>query len=182
MIDLDFKRVITLRGVKMRIELEPSCWVGKSPLGILVRGNTAGAATFNSPRLFDDASEADLEKLIKTIKLVGCTHPKCKRLVLVGVYSNLYNETVLCEPHRMAEIRKRGAIEKAKEDAKKAARDAKAKAKGFRYKTRVWIHRDDRDDFYMLDYHRKRPTKAALDKIAKKCKSRLLGDYSIDKL
>jgi hypothetical protein len=182
MLSNDFECDVTMDGVKLHVEMEPGCWIRGNILGIMVGANGIAHAVYRSKRDYYKATDADLKKLLKRIELIRCSVPGCKQRLLVGDETRENNPKLLCQQHRLKVIHEGAAKERAKEDAEKAGDDAKAKANGFRYKSHVWIHRDDRDDFYVRDYHRKKPTRAELDRIAKKRRSRLLGDYEIVKL
>ena len=182
MLSNDFECDVTVDGVKLHVEMEPGCWIRGNNLGIMVRGGDIGGGSYFSKKDYYKATEADLKKLLKRITLTRCSVAGCKQRLVLGDDTRKNNPKLLCQQHRLKEIHDEAAKEQAQEDARRAAEDAKAKAKGFRYKSHVWIHRDDRDDFYVRDYHRKKPTRAEVNRIAKRRRSRLLGDYEIKKL
>ena len=71
--------------------------------------------------------------------------------------------------------------ERAELEARMARNDAKAKARGMRYKAWVWIHRDG-DDYAVVRYFNARPTKDALRRIARAKRSMILDDHQVERL
>ena len=77
-IPLDLDRRIVVDGARVRIELEPACWFDGSRLAILVRGGPVGGARYASRRLFARCTQADVEKLIRRIRLASRRRPGCR--------------------------------------------------------------------------------------------------------
>jgi hypothetical protein len=59
------------------------------------------------------------------------------------------------------------------------ARAQSLREKGYRYVARVWIHRNDRDDYCVEADFKTKPTAAQLRSLARKNKSVVLGDWQV---
>jgi hypothetical protein len=179
-IPYDYEKVLTIRGERVRIMLEPSCWQG-GRLGILVRSRHSGAC-LRSRRSFKHATMADFQELIERIRFVPCTMPGCKRKRIPGDLDWRSNRHGFCKQHRLEAIHAEGEKERQREKEERARDDARQKAKGSRYKAIVWIHRDDQDDYAVIEYFKTRPSKSQLKRLALKRKSRIVGDWSVERL
>lgn len=180
MIPTDFSRALTVDGVEVHVEIEPSCWIGDERLGILVR-SALGSATLYSGRSFKRATRLDLELLIRRIAWHACAAPGCEGRFLATDRA-VENPDRVCERHRLAELEAAAAEERRRLDANRARRNARAKAAGQRYLATVWIHRDDADDVYVEIYFANRPTPTQLREEAFRRGSRLLDDFSVVEL
>ncbi len=178
----DFQCDIVVGGVTIQVEMEPGCWIGNGRLAILASGKDVGGDTYSSTREFNKATDADVKRLLKKIKLAPCSVTGCNGRFIAGERFELYNKERHCEPHRRQALKERDAAEQVRQKAKQAAADTKQKAKGFTYKATVWIHRDGRSDTYVVTYFKTKPTKDELTTLAKKHRSKIVDDFRIQKL
>jgi hypothetical protein len=181
-LSVNFSRVVAVGGLKVRVVLEPGCWVRGSRLGLLASHRIAGSARLVSRRTFERATPADIDAMLRRLRVVKCRRPGCSSPHLVGDGRPLGNEKGNCERHRLQDILAAAAKEQAKIDAGRAARDAGKKRQGFRYKATVWIHRDDRDDAWLELFYVEKPTIRRVRKEAARRRSRILDDFHIEKL
>jgi hypothetical protein len=181
-ISVNFSRIVTVGGLKVRVELEPGCWVTGSRLGLLASHRVAGSARLTSRRTFEKATEADLEAMIRRLRVVRCRFPGCKSPNLVGDGREPGNPKAYCERHRLQDIVAAAAKVQAKLDAKKAQADDAAYRRGFRYMATIWIHQDGGDDTYAVLYFAEKPTAALIRKLALRRGSRLPDDFRIEPL
>lgn len=180
-IDPDYRRKVRVDGVSFLVSLEPGCWSGN--LAIYVDGpKRFGSGIFRSRRAFSRAVFADLEKLIKGIRLAPCRMPACKGRYVAGNFLAFTNPKKFCRRHWGTYLHVRAVKAAAKQNAMEQKSDAAKKSRGYRYKAIVWIHRDDRDDTAVRLYFKKKPSRGALAKEARARKSRLMGDVTVTRL
>lgn len=178
-ISVHFKRIVRVDGMRVRVELEPGCWVRGSTLGLYAAHPKAGSVRLTSRRAFEKAGPADLEALIRRLRTAACRKPGCRQRRLVGNGPEPGNPKGLCERHRLQDILAEAERERARAREEEARHDAKKRAAGYRYKAVVWIHRDDCDDRAVVLYFREKPTRAALRREGRRRKSRLPDDFSL---
>ena len=181
-ISVDFRRTVVVGGLKVRVELEPGCWVRGGRLGLRANHPVAGSARLTSRRTFEKAAPADLEAMIRRLRVVRCRFPGCRSPNLVGDGKEPGNPKAYCERHRLRDILAAAAKIQARIDVKQAILDAARKGQGYRYKASIWIHRDDRDDAAVVLYFRERPGLSRLRREARRRKSRILDDAHVERL
>ena len=84
-----------------------------------------------------------------------------------------------CEPCWLEQWEKEWKEIEAKEAAKEKKRDDKARRDGFTHKLVAWVHPPRGDDYQIVAYAKSEPTKAEIEAILRKRKSRRLDDYSV---
>lgn len=173
-----FTRRIRVDGVALKVELLPSLWIKAPFYGILASSPTAGSVSIMIRRPYARAGRQDFDRLVRRIRTSPCTRPGCARRYLLGGSDN---PDGLCRPHWAADVKAEAARERADQKARTARDDARARAKGFRYRAVVWIHRD-RGDRYVVRYFRSRPSPTDLQGIAARHRSRILGDFTLTRL
>ena len=181
-ISVNFKRLVTVGGLKVRVELEPGCWVTGSRLGLMASHRVAGSARLISRRMFEKATEADIDAMIRRLRVVRCRFPGCKSPNLVGDGRPWGNLKGYCSRHRLQDVVAAAAKVQEKLDAAQARADEAAYRKGMRFKSTVWIHRDDGNDTYTVLWFSEKPTAAMLRNVAVKMGSRLPDDFRIERL
>ena len=181
-ISVNFRRIVTVGGLRVRVELEPGCWVTGSRLGLMARHAIAGSARLVSRRAFEKATPADLDAMIRRLRVVRCRFPGCKSPNLVGDGREPGNPKAYCERHRLRDIVASAAKLQAKLDAAKARADDAAYRRGFRYRATVWVHADGGDDTYAVLYFQEKPTPPQIRKLARRKGSRLPDDFRIERL
>jgi hypothetical protein len=181
-ISVDFRRTVDVGGLKIRVELEPGCWVRGARLGLMARHPVAGSARLLSRRTFEQATPADLDRMIRRLRIVKCRVRGCTRPNLVGDGKEPGNPKAYCERHRLKDIVTAAAKIQAEIDVKQAIVDAAWRGKGYRYKATIWIHRDDCNDSAVVLYLKGKPTPARLRQEARRRKSRVLDDAHVERL
>ena len=181
-ISVNYRRIVPIRGLKVRVELEPGCWVRGSRLGLMASHPVAGSARLVSRRTFERATEKDIDAMIRRLRVIKCRFPRCKSPNLVGDGRPLGNLKGYCERHRLKDIVAAAAKVQAKLDAAKALADDAAYRRGFRYRSTVWVHTDGGDDTYAVLYFHERPTPAQIRKLSLRRRSRLPDDFLIERL
>ena len=176
-----FVRRITLGGLKLRVELLPALWLKAPFTGIMVSHPTEGTVSFKIDRPYARATKADFDRLVRRIRVEPCSAGGCRRRFLEGEDWKTENPRRLCKRHWSAGLQEQGKREQAEADARAARDDARALARGLRYKAYVWIHGDG-DDYAVVRYFAARPAKAELRKIARGKKSMILDDCSVERL
>jgi hypothetical protein len=173
-----FARRISVGGLKIKVELLPSVWLAAPFTGILVSAGPGHSVSFTIDRPYERATKADYDRLIRRIRVSPCRRSGCRGRYLVGGQTT---EDGLCRRHWLAELPGKAAQAEAEVAARIARDDAKAKARGMRYRAFVWIHRDG-DDCAVVRYFPARPTKDALRRIARAKRSMILEDFQVEKL
>jgi len=181
-ISVNFHRTVVVGGLKVRVELEPGCWVRGARLGLMANHPVAGSARLTTRRTFEKATPADLDAMIRRLRAAKCRYAGCKNPNLVGDGREPGNPKAYCERHRLKDIVTAAAKVQAEIDVKQAIVDAAWRGKGYRYKATVWIHRDDRDDEAVVLYLKDKPTPARLRQEARRRKSRILDDVHVERL
>lgn len=182
-ISVNFARTVRVKGLQVRVELETGCWVRGSRLALRAGHPVAGGVRLQSRKTFERATEADLDALIRRLRVARCRKPGCAKPVLVGDgHPPRWNRKGLCERHRLKDITDAAAVHETKVNAEIARRDAAKKAKGFRYKATIWIHRDEGDDVCCIEYFVRKPSAAEVRAIARRRRSRILDDFLVEKL
>lgn len=176
-----FVRRRTVGGLKLKVELLPSLWLKAPFYGIMVSSTTERSVSFLIDRPYAQATKADFDRLLRRIRVEPCSAAGCRRRFLEGEDWKTDNPLRLCKRHWFADLEEQGKKEQAEDSARSARDDARAPAKGMRYKAYVWIHPDG-DDYAVVRYFAARPTKSELRKIARGKKSMVLDDHGVERL
>jgi regulator of protease activity HflC (stomatin/prohibitin superfamily) len=176
-----FVRRMTVGGLKLKVELLPGLWLKAPFYGIIVSSTTERTVSFKIDRPYARATKADFDRLLRRIRVEPCTASGCRKRFLEGEDWKTVNPRRLCKRHWVADLEEQGKKEQAEAAARAARDDARAQAKGMRYKAWVWIHGDG-DDYAVVRYFAARPTKAQLQKIARGKKSKILDDHGVERL
>jgi len=176
-----FVRRISVGGLKLKVELLPSVWLAAPFTGILVSAGPGHSVSFTIDRPYARATNADYDRLVRRIKVVPCLKPGCRNRVLAGATTGVKELDGLCPRHQAADLPVLAEKERAEQEARMARDDAKAKARGMRYRAFVWIHRDG-DDYAVVRYFPARPKKEALRRIARTKRSMILDDHQVERL
>ena len=181
-ISVNFARTVTVGGLKVRVELEPGCWVTGSRLALMASHRVAGSARLVSRRRFDQATPPDIDAMLPRLRVVKCRLKGCRAPNLVGDGRPWGNEKGYCARHRLKDIVDAAAKVQAKLDEARARADDAAYRRGFRYKATVWVHRDDGDDTCSVLWFVEKPTPELLRKLSKQRRSRLPDDFHVERL
>jgi len=176
-----FARRLTVDGLKLKVELLGSVWLGAPHTGLMVSSGRGHTASFILQKPYARATKADYDRLVRKIRVAPCRKPGCRNRYLVGAANDCPDLAGLCLRHWRAEIPLLAAKEQAERKALDARDDAKAKARGMRFKAWVWIHRDG-DDYAVVQYFPSRPTKEALRRIARAKRSMIVDDIQVQRL
>jgi hypothetical protein len=175
-----FKRQLTVDGVRVTVELLPSLWIHAPFYGIMVTGPGRETASFSIDKPYARATKADFDRLVKKIRTHPCRADRCRARTLNGKDAQV-NPPGFCPRH----LKKYWASEYEREQeelrAREARADARARARGMRFKTWIWIHRDG-NDAVIKRYFAKRPTKSELAKIARANRTKMMGDWSVERI
>lgn len=174
-----FVRRITLKGLKLKVELLPSLWLKAPFYGIMISHPKEGAVHFIIDRPYAKATKGDFDRLLRNVRVEPCS--VCGRPFPVGDDTPTENPRGLCRRHWDEDLMQQGEKERAEREARAARDDAKARSRGLRFKAYVWIHGDG-DDFAVVKYFASKPTRAQLEKIARGRRSMILNDYSVERL
>ena len=176
-----FVRRITVGGLKLKVDLLPALWLKAPFYGIMVSSGTEGAVSLLVHRPYAKATKADFDRLVRSIRVVPCSRPGCRRKFPVGDQTPTQNPQWLCRRHWEKDLAEQGEKERVESEARAARDDARARSRGMRYKAWVWIHGDG-DDYAIARYFAAKPTKAQLRRIARGKRSMILDDYSVERL
>jgi len=182
-ISADYTETHWLGKVRITIHLELSCWVGSGKLAITVDGKGLTGGRYVSRKRFKTATYADLQNLIKRIRLEKCSTAGCKSHYLKTDDLLKINPDAYCSRHFYTHLRKGAAIEEVRVQTKETFFDNKNRAKGYRYKAIIWIHRaTNRDDYFVRLYYKNKPRKKDLANEALSRMSKIIDDYQVFKL
>jgi hypothetical protein len=176
-----FLRRITVDGVNLKVELLPSLWRKAPFYGILVTRRRGECVSLTIRRSYARATRSDFDRLVHRIQFEPCSAVGCRIRFLVGDETAAVNPLRRCLRHAHTDLMEQEAKELALHDARAARDDARARSRGMCYKAWVWIHGDG-DDYAVVRYFAKRPAKAQLERIARANRSKLLGDWAIERL
>ncbi|MCE2734793.1 MAG: hypothetical protein LW821_15670 [Flammeovirgaceae bacterium] len=178
-ISANFQLSIKIRGVKVIVELEPSCWVGRRKLGIYVRGKNLYGGSIVSKKSFKTSTFLELDMLIKKIKLGKCAVPGCKGNYLKTNQIIKTNSKRLCAKHFELALNRHYRKVTRKQHLHDSALDDKKVKLGYKYKVIVWIHPKNGDDYFFKLYYKTKPSSLQIKKYAIAKKSLITNDYKI---
>jgi len=175
-----FTRRLSLDGLNLKVQLLPALWIKAPFYGILV---TAGreSASLTIRKGYARATKVDFDRLLRRIRTGPCRAPGCRRRILLGETTAQSNPESLCPRHQEVHWAAESKRERAEFKAREAREDAEARARGMRYKAWIWIHRDG-DDVAVSRYFSSRPAPSRLAGIARARRTKLLGDWSVERL
>lgn len=173
-----FRRRVQVDGLRLRVELLPGLWKQAPFYGILVSTSDHQHASFQIRRPYARCGRREYEALLKKIRVAACAREGCGRRCLLG---DPNNPEGLCPKHWRSQLKKDVAREQAEASAGAARDDGRARERGLRYKALIWIHRDG-DDVCVVRYFKTKPAPAALRRLAKGRRSRILDDFSVTRI
>jgi hypothetical protein len=173
-----FRRRMTLDGLRLKVELLGALWIKAPFYGIMVSTSDHQQASYRIQRTYARCGPKEYKALLARVHTAPCSRPRCGRRCLADDPSN---PGALCRTHWTAQLKKDVAREQ-KESAERLARDdARARARGARYRAVLWLHRNG-DDVYIVRYFKTKPAPEALRGIARRKKSKILDDFSVARL
>ena len=176
---------LTIDGTEVSSWLPPYLWMYPNPSAKLaidahIDGGKGGSARLTSDKLFTEATIDDVRDLLAKTKLVPCS--KCGKPAFDPAVMDT-NREGMCEHCFIEKLDAQFKKEAAKEAKRKAAKDKRMYAKGYRFRIEAWIHPEEGGDDYTLEiYSLRELTDAEIQKELKKEGSCRLDDYSITKL
>ncbi|HEX7896479.1 MAG TPA: hypothetical protein VF950_01795 [Planctomycetota bacterium] len=174
----EFRRRITLDGLRLKVELLGALWIKAPFYGIMVSTPDHQHASYVIQRPYARCGAKDYEKLLERVHTAPCSRPRCGRRCLADDPSN---PDALCRPHWAAQLKKDVARELKESSERLAREDARARKRGARYRAVLWLHRGG-DDVYIVRYFKKKPEDVELRRIAARKKSKILDDFSVARL
>lgn len=176
-----FTRRLTVDGLKVTVRLLPSLWIRAPFYGIMVTAPGPETVHFSIDKPYARATKADFDRLVKLIRTEPCRADRCRRRTLVGEGSRETNPPGFCPKHLQLHWKSEAKREQAEFKAREAREDAKARGRGMRFKAWIWIHRDG-DDVAVSRYFSRRPTETQLAAIARAKRTKMMGDWSVERL
>lgn len=176
-----FTRRLTVDGVKVKVQLLPSLWIRAPFYGILVTAPGPETVHVTIRRPYARATRADFDRLVGRIRTEPCRADGCRRRFLVGEGTRQANPCGFCLRHLRLHWESEARREESGSRRREAREDAKARARGMRFKAWIWIHRDG-DDVAVSRYFSRRPTPVQLGRIARARRTRLVGDWSVERI
>lgn len=176
---------LTIDGVEVSSWFPPYLWMYPNPTAKLaidarIDGGKGGSARLTSEKLFTEATEDDVRDLLAKTKIVPCS--KCGKPAFDPSVMDT-NRAGMCESCFLEKLNAEYKKEVAKEAKRKAAKDKRMYAKGYRFRIEAWIHPAAGGDDYTLEmYSIGELSKAEIEGELKKEGSRRLDDYTVTKL
>lgn len=169
---------VTKGGISVKTHIPPYVWMYEQGniREICIQDERGCELRINTKLNMKDATTEELETLVNNAPLPEsvckiCTH---KMLARGGYYRTTDECEVCCKERITAEFK----VEQEKEIAREKAEDAKMKAKGYLFKTVIWIHPNSGDDYMVVQYSASKPTDASILAIIKQKRSTVKNDYS----
>lgn len=163
---------------KLSLQVDPCSWMYRN-YGLQASVTMAGggkATIMNKAVIFENASEADLQKMLDGVKITSCK--SCGKPAF-DPESVSTNRDGVCETCFMAVLDADFKKEMAKEERKIARRDERCKKQGFTHRVDACIHPCRGDDYQISLYVKGEPSKDLIQSELKKSKSTKLDDYSV---
>lgn len=173
-----FTRRITRDGLRLKVELLGSLWLKAPFYGIMVSTSDGEHASYLLQRPYARCGPKEYDALAARIRTAPCAREGCRTPVL---RDNPSNPDGLCRRHWKRQLDVDVARDRAAEKTRRAQADARARAKGLRYRAIVWLHRDG-DDVYLTRYYKAKPTSEALARLARRRGSTVLDDVHVERI
>lgn len=185
MLAKDFaKTVIYDAETSLTVAISSCCWMYPNyPFQIQVHIAETGDHTITSKKglSFADATEADVDELVASLSIVRC--PRCQTPMFERTGNEAHNPDKLCSKCILADLNEQYEAAKKKAEVKQKKEDAKRKAEGYTHRINARIHpAAGGDDYQVVMYASRRPTKASMKVQLRKLGSEVFDDYLITKL
>lgn len=139
MLDRQHTKTITVGDAFVTSSISPCCWMypghGLQIRVTLLNGGSAYIHDVEKP--FDHSSEADVDRLLKQVRVIPCSRCGDHAFDPASVISN---RNGLCEKCFLSDLDAEFAEAKAKEQAEITALNAKMLAEGYTHRVDAWIH------------------------------------------
>lgn len=165
-------------GAKLSGQVAPCCWMYNAPFQVSVSMADGGGRieVVDKSLRFEDATEADMQRLIDSVQVVRCKCKGCSNLAF-DPSQNDTNREGKCEACFMRKLNEEFAKLQEKENAKLEKLDEKYRKQGFTHRVEIWVHAggDDQQIYLWM----RNPTTEQIQAELKKRKSRVLTDYRV---
>ena len=178
------KTVVRDAETTLTVAISPCCWMYPNyPFQIQVHIAETGDHTIVSKNglSFADATEADVDSLVASLSIVQC--PRCQSPMFERTGNEAHNPDKLCSKCILADLTEQFEASKKKAEEKQQKEDATRKAEGYSHRINARIHpAGGGDDYQVVMYASRRPTKATMRSQLRKLGSEVFDDYLITKL
>jgi endogenous inhibitor of DNA gyrase (YacG/DUF329 family) len=185
MLPKDFaKSVVHDAETTLTVAISPCCWMYPNyPFQIQVHIAETGDHTIVSKKRlsFADATEADVDALVASLTIVRC--PRCQSPMFERTGNEAHNPEKVCSKCILADLNEQYEVAKKKSEGKQKKEDAKMKAQGYTHRINARIHpAAGGDDYQVVMYASRRPTKATMKSQLRKLGSEVFDDYLITQI
>lgn len=183
MIDKTISRTRAIGAATLTASVSPCSWMYPGHgLQLQIELTPGGGTAFlhNKGKTFADATEADIDAMLASVKLVPCS--RCGNLAFDSNTVST-NRAGKCETCFIGDLNKEMEAAQKKDAEKLKRTDARMKAKGMTHRVDAWVHpAAGGDDYPVSLYVNSAPSKSLIQKELKKLKSSVLDDYTIQAL
>lgn len=183
MIEKTISRTRAIGTATLTTTVSPCSWMYPGyglQIQIQLAPNGGTAFVHSKGRAFADATEADIDAMLESVKLVQCS--RCGNLAFDPATVST-NRAGKCETCFMGDLDKELDAARKKDAEKLKRADARMKAKGMTHRVDAWVHPAGGGDDYLVSlYVNGDPSKSLIQKELKKLKSSVLDDYTIQAL
>lgn len=178
------KSVVYDAETTLTVAISPCCWTYPNyPFQIQVHIAETGDHTIVSKKglSFADAMEADVDALVTSLTIVRC--PRCQSPMFERTGNEAHNPEKLCSKCLLADLNEQYEVAKKTAEEKQKNEDAKMKAQGYSHRVNARIHpAGGGDDYQVVMYASRRPTKATMKSQLRKLGSEVFDDFIITKI
>lgn len=178
MLDRQHTQTITVGDVSVTASISPCCWMYPGH-GLQIRvalPNGGSAYVHDAAKPFDQSCEADVDRLLKQVRVIPCSRCGGQAFDPASVVTN---RNGLCEGCFLSDLDAEFAEAKVKEQAEIATLKAKMIAEGCTHRVDAWIRTSSGDDRQVSVYYKGKPSTRTVKQFLKKEGSEVLDDYLI---
>lgn len=183
MIDKTISRTRVIGAATLTATVSPCSWMYPGyglQIQIQLAPNGGTAYLISKGKSFTEATEADIDAMLESVKLVQCS--RCGSLAFDPETVST-NRAGKCETCFIGDLDKELDAARKKDAEKLKRTNARMKAKGMTHRVDAWVHPAGGGDDYLVSlYVNGAPTKSLIQKELKKLKSSILDDYTIQAL
>lgn len=166
-------------GVVLTLEISPCSWMYPNyglQVQVTMENNGGNVYLLDKAVKFENATEADLNRLFDRVKLVKCKI--CGKPAFDPTAAET-NRDGKCETCFVGQLRKQFEKDQKKEDQRMAKLDAKYLKKGYTHRVDAWIHPAAGEDSMVTFYTQGEPSKDLIAAQLRKARSTVLDDYTV---
>ena len=183
MIEKTISRTRAIGAATLTATVSPCRWMYPGhglQIQIQLAPNGGTAFLHSKGKAFADATEADIDAMLESVKLVQCSRCGNHAFDPETVRTNRAGK---CETCFMGDLDKELDAARKKDAEKLKRADARMKTKGMTHRVDAWVHTAGGGDDYLVSlYVNGDPSKSLIQKELKKLKSSVLDDYTIQAL